>query len=44
VVQVLGVAALGAAVAVPAGATTAAFENSPVGFGAGTTGGAGGSR
>jgi pectate lyase len=42
VVQVLSVAALGAAVAVPAGATTEAFENSPVGFGAGTTGGAGG--
>ena len=42
--RVFGTAALAAAmaVAVPAGAAYAAYESSPVGFGAGTTGGAGG--
>jgi pectate lyase len=44
VARVFGTAALGAAlaVAVPAGVAQAAYESSPVGFGAGTTGGAGG--
>lgn len=42
--RVFGTAAVAAAmaVAVPAGVAHAAYENSPVGFGAGTTGGAGG--
>src|SRR6266700_6387903 len=41
---VLSAAALGALAlaAVPAGAATPAFESAPIGFGAGTTGGAGG--
>src|SRR5438067_10573347 len=44
-VQLCGAAALGAAVAVvaPSGVASAAYESSAVGFGAGTTGGAGGS-